>query len=335
MKYDYDILIVGAGISTATIAAELKNKFSICIIDTNSHIGGLCYDYKSNNSYIQAYGPHILHTNNKNIISFLSNYTELNSFYNKVEAEIYFNNKKIRVPFPYSKETIKKLTKELSHDEIIDIFFNSYSQKMWGRPFRELPTFLQKRVPQKIQDESNYYPGQLQFLPKYGYTNMIKNMIKGTEIILNACPNQWKSISAKTIIYCGRIDLISPEKYKTYLEYKTSKIEHKIESNNEKINIVNLCHNHTRYIRKTFQKNFYNDRKCKITTYEKPTPVTNKNTNPFYPYPTPSNVEKYKHLKKEIEKDYPNIFFLGRNGTYQYLDIDQAIEASLNFAEKF
>lgn len=332
---NYDILIIGAGISAATITAKLKNRLSICIIDTNSHIGGLCYDYKSSNSYIQAYGPHILHTTNKNIISFLSKYTKLIPFCHKAEAEIYFNNKIIRVPFPYSEETIKILNKRLSQKEIINLFFDTYSQKIWNKPFKKLPHFIKKRIPKKVYEKSNYFPGQYQFLPEQGFTNMIKSMIEGTEVILSANPNQWKSIKAKYIVYCGRIDLINPKKYKTYLQYKTSKIEHKIEFNDEKINVVNLCYNNTQYIRKTFQKNFYNDPICKITTYEKPSPVTNKNTSPFYPYTTTSNIKKYKYLKKEIEKDYPNIFFLGRNGTYQYLDIDQAIQTSLNFAEKF
>ena len=112
----YDFLLVGCGLSACTVAAKLKHKYKICIVDMRTHIGGNCYDYKADTegTYVQMYGPHYFHTSNQNVVDFLSDYTEWREYTHKVTNEIQLKKQLKRVPFPYSKETVDALGHELS-----------------------------------------------------------------------------------------------------------------------------------------------------------------------------------------------------------------------------
>ena len=104
----YDILMVGAGITNATLCAKLKHKYRILVVDIRPYIGGNCADSKIGNNYIQLHGCHNLHSPNKDIFDFLSQYTDwTNVTCVSVTAEIIHSGNILRVPFPYSQETEK------------------------------------------------------------------------------------------------------------------------------------------------------------------------------------------------------------------------------------
>ena len=83
------VLIVGAGFSGAVfsrLAADAGH--SVSIIDRRDHIGGNCYSYSDKETGVEVhkYGPHIFHTNNKEVWDFINKYTEFNSYVNRVKA---------------------------------------------------------------------------------------------------------------------------------------------------------------------------------------------------------------------------------------------------------
>ena len=83
------ILIVGAGFSGAVFARLAADAgHNISIIDRREHIGGNCYTYTDDETGVEVhkYGPHIFHTNNKQIWDFLNKYTEFNRYINRVKA---------------------------------------------------------------------------------------------------------------------------------------------------------------------------------------------------------------------------------------------------------
>lgn len=325
----YDVLLVGCGIGAATIAALLKSRYKILALDTRTHLGGNCYDYPTNNTYVHLYGPHIFHTNNKQIEAFVKSHSSWIPYNHQVQAEIHYNQHLRRLPFPYSKETESVLGESLTETQVIDLFFKDYSKKMWGKDWDCLPTAVKARVP-KCLEKSEYFHGEFCGLPESGFTPMIHNMFAGVDILLGIAPDLWKTIPAKHIIYCGRVDTILQGER---LKYRNLKIEHKIEQSNETIAVTNYCHGHVAHTRRTNYNILYNQRReQEFVSYEIPCEVTDE-VAPFYPSGELEEIVKAKQIMQDVKAIYPNIRFLGRLGTYKYLNMDQVIGQAMALAE--
>jgi len=332
----YDILIIGAGISAATISAIFGKKKKICVIDTRNHIGGNCYDYLEDDMYIHKYGPHIFHSGNKEVIDLLSKYTTFKSYEHFVTAEINFNNKLIRVPFPYSEETIKILGQELKHSEIIEYFFREYSEKMWGCEWTNLPPEITDRIPQQVLETSNYFPGEFVGLPDRGYSTMMKKMFKDVDVVLNAGEDEWHGILAEKILYCGRVDRILLDEEERvqdlYVElpYRTLNI---VPTNKKASGIVlNICHRSDDAIRYV---NYgpLNEMFAHNVFAEYPLAAKKDDIEPFYPIPFNENKVLYMKYCRMIHEEFDNLIPMGRLGNYMYLDMDEAVERAIKIAK--
>src|SRR3989339_869996 len=99
----YDVAIVGAGLSGSVPARILAEEgFKVLIIEKHKHIAGHCFDYKDENGItIHKYGPHIFHTNNKDVWDFLNRFTEFNYYQHKVLS---YTDGRL-VPFPVNTDT--------------------------------------------------------------------------------------------------------------------------------------------------------------------------------------------------------------------------------------
>lgn len=114
------ILIVGAGISGASVARILAEKgHFVTVIEQRDHIGGNCYDYFDHDGIcIHKYGTHIFHTDNHVVWNFVSRFTQWYPYQHKVlglidgmEVPIPFNLNSIDQIFP--KFMAEKLTKKV------------------------------------------------------------------------------------------------------------------------------------------------------------------------------------------------------------------------------
>lgn len=332
----YDFLIVGSGISACTFSAVLKHKYKIGMIDIRNHIGGNCFDYKQDGVIIQKYGPHFFHTKNKEVVEFLSRFTEWVKYEHSVTAEIDYNGQLLRVPFPYSKETEKILGRTFSDSEIVDLFFKKYSKKMWNVEWDFLPEYIKNRVQRDPQERSIYFPEQFVAVPELGYSKMLENMIDGVDIKLNCEPIEWRSIKSYNIIYCGRLDKVfenCPE-----LSWRNLKFDLKFENWDSHASVVNFCHSKSSFTRKTNFNKVPNNIERKgenYVMYETPVDLVNDIHNPSYPFRTKENTEYYDEIKNKISLMYPNMTLLGRTATYRYLDMDAAVALALNQAKKY
>ena len=183
-----EVLIVGAGISGIAVAMKLaENGYKIKIIDKLNHIGGNLYDELVEGIYVHKYGPHIFHTNYKDVYDFLSNFTEWFKYEHKVLANI--KGEYVPVPFNllsleklYDSSKVEKIKKilidnyglgnkvtilELKQHEDSDIrefaefvyntIFMHYTEKQWGRKIEELDPSIVSRVPVYISYEDRYF----------------------------------------------------------------------------------------------------------------------------------------------------------------------------------
>lgn len=228
-----EAIIVGSGISGATLANYLANKgWRITVFEKNNHIGGNCYDYIDRNGIlIHKYGPHIFHTNNKVVYDFVKKFGKFNSYKHKVLVNV--DNKIFPLPINFesiriimkdkAEEIINILLKSFPNQEYITIFdlkkiksksitkftnwiaknvYFNYSSKMWGTKFEKIDPNTISRVKIILSDLHNYFPDdKYQGLPCGGYTNMIKKMLhhKNIKVLTNVNALDYLKINRKIL----------------------------------------------------------------------------------------------------------------------------------------
>lgn len=330
------ILIIGAGLSGAVIAQELSKLQeikTIDIIEKRNHIAGNLYDYKNEyDIFIHKYGPHIWHTNKKDIHNYMSQFTNWIDYKHKVKALL---NTGDYVTLPANIETKEKLD-ELNYD-IIETLFRPYSEKMWGISLEELNPNIKNRV--KIRDDMNdlYFPkDKYQGMPDKGYTELIKNMLSSNKINIMLNTNFDKKIEKK---YDYIFNSMSIDEYFDYskgtLDYRSIKFHNMILP---KFNLPTGTINFTdknKYTRMTswglYPPN-KNLEKISCITFEEPCSFRDNDMQRYYPISNKRNTEMYKKYKKMIPE---NMIFIGRCGTYKYIDMDNAVSLSLISVSKF
>src|SRR6476646_1326936 len=104
----FDYLVVGAGYAGSVIAERMARKFNkrVLICDRRNHIGGNAYDhYNEDGILVHKYGPHIFHTNSKDVFDYLGNFTDWRPYEHRVLASVDGQH----VPMPINLDTINKL----------------------------------------------------------------------------------------------------------------------------------------------------------------------------------------------------------------------------------
>lgn len=337
----YDLLIVGAGITAATLAAKLKQQLRICVLDCRTHIGGNCFDESCQGTQIHRYGPHIFHCPSPRIISFLDAYTDWVPYTHRVVAEVSDGLERKCVPFPYCRETIKCLGRELSESEVLEAFFRGYSQKMWGMNWEELPPSVRGRIPREPSDVPVYYRDPFVALPKRGYTHMIANMLDGVEIVLGAPPTEWLNIHAKQIVYTGRPDLIPlpretvpiAHRKGLVLDYRALDIEFSNENWTSDAISVHACTLDRNWTRKTCYARMTGGH-SKVVSTEFPRQAAADELAPYYPIELEANRSRFVQLAAQVKEFYPHLHLAGRLGCYRYFDMYQAVGNALTLCEK-
>lgn len=216
----FNYLIIGSGFSGCVIAERIANVFNkkVLIIEKRNHIGGNCYDCKDeNNILIHKYGPHLFHTDYKDVFDYLSNFTDWQMYQHKVLAFIDGKN----VPIPFNLNTLykvfpqslaekleKKLLSKYSYntkvpildlkkeedldlqflaDFIYEKVFKNYTAKQWGVKPEEIDPQVTARVPVHISKDNRYFTDTYQAIPKEGYTKIFERMLcsPNIKIMLN------------------------------------------------------------------------------------------------------------------------------------------------------
>ena len=123
MKPDY--IIVGCGLAGIIMAERITRKLGkrVLIIEQRNHIGGNCYDYYDEHGIlVHKYGPHIFHTNYKEVYDYLSNYTDWHIY--QFQARVIIDGKITNIPF--NLNTMKDLLEESLYNrlssKLIDLF---------------------------------------------------------------------------------------------------------------------------------------------------------------------------------------------------------------------
>ena len=337
----YDLLIVGAGISSATLCAALKHRLRVCVLDVRPHLGGNCYDFESLGTRVHRYGPHVFHSTSPQVVSFLSRFTEWDEYRYWVEAEIEDRGRLFTVPFPYSRLTTAAIGRDLTEAEVLEKFFHGYSRKMWGMEWDELPASVRGRVPKDTGEASRYYPDQFVALPRRGFTRMIENMFDGVELVLGAGPHDWERVPARRVVYCGRPDLIRvPGKSVTFgeahdlsLGFRGLDITFRLEDWGHDAAVVNFRSGWRPHTRKVGYARMTGGA-SRAVSYEMPVPSPADDLNPFYPIPLQHNHDRHHRLVALLSRAYPHLSLCGRLATYKYINMFQAVGQALALVKR-
>jgi UDP-galactopyranose mutase len=356
----YDFLIVGSGFFGSICAYELNKKgHKVCVIDKRNHIGGNCYTSNRDNINVHDYGPHIFHTSNEKVWSWINQFTTFNHFTLRPVAnykgEIYslpFNmwtfSKIYNITHPH--QLIEKLKKYQNNDpknleecaislvgkKCYKKLIKGYTEKQWRKSAKELPKEIIERLPVRLNYDNNYFNDKYQGIPIGGYTQIFEKLLDGVDVKLNTDFFKDKLPKYKKLIYTGPID-----KYFNYqfgpLEYKTVEFEHmRLDLNNHQgAAIMNYTEKKVPKTRTIEHKHFENSiSDVTWVTDEFPVEYNSEINDPYYPVNDKTNnkiYEQYKNLSIE-EK---NVYFGGRLAEYKYYDMDKVILSALNFVEQF
>ena len=357
MKYDY--LVVGSGLYGAIFAHEAnKRGKKVLVIDKRPHIAGNIYTEEVEGINVHKYGAHIFHTNNKEVWQYITQFAEFNRFTNSPVAnykgELYslpFNmytfNKMWGVVTPEEaaakieeqRQEIKGEPRNLEEQaislvgrDIYEKLIKGYTEKQWGRPCNELPSFIIKRLPVRLTFDNNYFNALYQGIPMGGYTKMVENMLEGIEVRLNTdyLENKEELDSlADKVVYTGPIDAYFNYKLGT-LEYRSVRFETEVldKPNFQGNAAVNYTDAETPWTRIIEHKWFEFGTQPKTVISREYSSEWKLGDEPYYPVNDEKNGALYAEYKKLGDAE-TKVIFGGRLGEYKYYDMDAVIAAAL------
>lgn len=341
------ILIIGSGLTGATLANlhSTAGDF-VTVFEQRDHIGGNVYTKDVNGICVHQYGAHIFHTSDKQVWNFVNQFVHFNDYRHQVKSRYKGNIYSLPINMNtfkefYNVEKKEDITNEMLQ-HIYEILFYGYSAKQWGKPIEEIDKEVFKRLPVRYTFNNDYFDDVYQGIPVEGYTALIEQLLKGSTVILGCKVKSDYDFSKYDIVYnTGTIDkfldcMLGELEYRS-LEFKTEVISPCGKAQDttarkffQECAVVNEACIKVPYTR-TIEHKYFNDtgQKGTIITREYPKKYTGQN-EPYYTVNTERNQVLYDRYKRVAKLKYPNMIFCGRQGSYQYLDMDDAIEQAIN-----
>ena len=384
MEKKFNVVVVGTGFSGSILAREIVEKYNIDVnvIEKRPNIAGNMYDYvDSNGILIQKYGPHFLNTNKYWIIKYLQKYSNLIqhdcsllTFIDGKYMQLPFNFKTLQqlVGYENSESLLAKLRNEFygkdrvpmydmlnSKDDDIKSFanllfekaFKTYTAKMWGLPIESIDKSVINRVQFCLGFDSRYLNKDFQFLPEFGFTKLIENILDHPKIHLRLNEDASKHISfdkdlifyddnkVDLLIYTGGVDELFHYKFGK-LPYRTLKFKYTYYDCDKILpkEIISFPQAEG-YTRSTEYKQFNfhcNNHKKTVVVTEYPDeydPNDLERNVPCYPIITEDNLKLYGQYLN-LAKQFNGLFLCGRLAQYKYFNMDLVIESSFEQLDK-
>ncbi|WP_113654011.1 UDP-galactopyranose mutase [Pedobacter namyangjuensis] len=363
------ILIVGAGFSGAVMARELAvtNNFEVLVVDERNHIAGNCYTARDGQTNIMehVYGPHIFNTNNEVVWKYIQNFGEFIPYTNRVKAV----TAKGIFSLPINLLTINQFFKtalnpsqaaafmsaqgdstivdpqnfeeqalRLMGKDCYENFFKGYTIKQWGCDPKELPASILNRLPVRYSYDDNYYNSRFQGIPIDGYTAVVSNLLNHPQIKLKLNHKYTSEMNSHFdhVFYSGPLDAYFDFKLGR-LGYRTIYFEKELHDGPDFQGnpVINYCEETVLYTRVHEHKHFTpwesHEQSIYFKEYSKETGPTDI---PYYPKRL--NTDKILLKKyRELAEGEKNVTFIGRLGTYRYMDMHHVIDEALKISSLF
>lgn len=359
------ILCVGAGFSGAVIAREFAEAgHSALVIDERDHVAGNCHTVldAESNILLHRYGPHIFHTGNDTVWTYVQRFARFMPYVNRVKATVRgrvysmpinlhtINQFFDRTMSPTEAEafigaeaqdisdpqTFEEQALAFVGRDLYEAFFRGYTRKQWGVEPTELPASILKRLPLRFTYDDNYFNHPHQGMPEHGYTALVEGILDhpGIEVRLG---QRFEDLEGDSdhVFYSGPIDRFFDHRLGR-LGYRTLDfVEDRIDGDALGCAVMNHPDEDTPFTRITDHKHFspwrLNETRGSVI-YREYSRLCDPEDVPYYPIRLVADkalLERYVALA-EAEA---GVTFVGRLGTYRYLDMDVTIGEALDTAK--
>lgn len=361
-----EICVVGAGFSGAVLARELaqSGKYFVQVVDERSHVAGNCYTARDKETgvMVHEYGPHIFHTSREDVWNYINQFATFGPYTNRVKAKTSFGifslpinlltinqffrksfnpqearaflttlaDQTIGEPLNFEEQALKFLGREL-----YQAFFYGYTKKQWGVEPTVLPASILQRLPVRFNYDDNYYMSKYQGIPIDGYTKLIEKILDHQNIKVTL-EKKFSSDECKDFFhtfYSGPLD--SFFKYSLgKLRYRSLVFERFTEDGDYQGNpVLNYCEEDVPYTRITEHKHFAPwENHLRSVCFREYSKAATDNDIPYYPLRLAHDKELLIHYAA-LAKANSNVTFIGRLGTYRYLDMHMVIGEQLDLAK--
>lgn len=356
----YDVTVVGSGLAGATAARLLAERGkSVLVLEKRKHIAGNCYDYKNDYGItVHQYGPHIFHTDNRDIWQFVNRFSKFNHFQHKVLS--YAEGR--LMPFPINRDTLCEvfgidipvdqvhdyLGKEVHKakfnnppenfrdavvsqvgEKLYELFFKNYTKKQWEKAPEALSAEIAARIPIRENRDPRYFSDKYQGLPLNGYTKMISAMLDHPNISIQLNCDFFTlkhTLKSPLIVYTGLLDQFFDFRH-GHLDYRSVIFDFEtVESECfQPVAVVNYPNDYD-FTRITEFKHMTGERSPASTLcYEYPS----ASGEPCYVVLDPENMKKRSAYQNEVTalEATGKYLFVGRLAEYKYYNMDQVIAA--------
>ena len=358
--------IVGAGFAGAVLARELaeSSHYEVIVFEMRDHVAGNCHTSRdaATGIMIHHYGPHIFHTNREDVWNYVNRFGKFGAYTNRVKAVTergvfslpinlltinqFFGkafdpqqardfvaslgDRSIETPANFEEQALKFLGRELYEN-----FFRGYTRKQWGVEPRELPASILQRLPIRFNYDDNYYVSRFQGIPLAGYTKLIESILDHEDIRVHmgqrfepACRE-----GLEHIFFSGPID--------AYFGYELGRLQYRsliferFESRGDHQGnpVLNYCQESVPYTRITEHKHFaaWEEERADTVCFREYSKLAEANDIPYYPLRL-AHDKSLLGAYRELAEREACVTFLGRLGTYRYLDMHVVIGESLDLA---
>ena len=381
-KYDYLVVGAGLYGAVFAHEARKTGK-SVLVIDRRPNIAGNVYTEDVEGIHVHKYGAHIFHTNDTEVWNYVQQFATFNRFTNSPVAnyhgELYslpfnmytFNRmwgvvtpeeaaakideqkrdyiarkqaeRGLAADAPFEPQNLEEQAISLIGVDIYEKLIKGYTEKQWGRPCTELPSFIIKRLPVRLTFDNNYFNALYQGIPVGGYTQMVANMLDGIEVELGvdylAEKAKYDALAEK-VVYTGAIDAYFGYQLGT-LEYRSVRFETELldQPNFQGNAAVNYTDRETPWTRIIEHKWFEFGKDAEGRDLPK-TVISREFSSewkpgdePYYPVNDEKNGALYQAYKKLADSE-TRVIFGGRLGEYKYYDMDKVIASALEMSRR-
>ena len=358
------ILIVGAGLSGAVIGRELAEAgHAVTILDARPHIGGNCHTERDPDTgvMVHVYGPHIFHTDDQGVWDYVTRFATFEPYKNRVkstvggqvyslpvnlhtinqffgtamrpdEARAFIAERAEDIPEP---QNFEEQALAFVGRDLYEAFFKGYTEKQWGCNPRELPASILKRLPLRFNYDDNYFFHKYQGMPRDGYTALIQRILDhpGITVQLNTAYDPATGGDWDHVFWSGPLD-----GYFNYdlgrLGYRTLNFERfTAQGDYQGCAVMNYGDRDVPHTRITEHKHFspWEEHEGSVL-YRETSAEAGPDDIPYYPIRLVAEKELLTRYIAQAQAT-PGVTFVGRLGTYRYLDMDVTIREALDTAQ--
>ena len=361
------ILLVGAGLSGVVIGRKLAEAgHQITIVESRNHIGGNCHTTRDKHSdvMVHVYGPHIFHTDDEEVWNYVNSFETFLPYKNRVKitskGQVFSLPINLHTINQYYKKTMrpdeaKAFIEEQADTTITDpqtfeeqaqrfvgkdfyeAFFKGYTIKQWGVQPSELPASILKRLPVRFNYDDNYVFHKFQGMPENGYTAMVERILDHPSITVHLNTHFTRDLTSKYdhVFYAGPLDGWFDFELGR-LGYRTLDFEQfRYDGDYQGCAVMNYGEESVPYTRITEHKHFspWESREASVL-YREFSRLAEPDDIPYYPIRQVAEKALLSDYVALAEKE-SGVTFVGRLGTYRYLDMDVTIREALDTAKAF